>query len=911
MPVRIKDIFLDALDQPASDREAWLARECPDDAMRQRVIELLAAHDVAPTFAPPKADSALLDPAATRVEDIGDAIGEDDKYILVRRLGEGGFGVVFLAQQRHPVERPVALKLLKIASDGSQIAARFDAERQTLARMDHPQIARVFDAGATERGRPYFVMEYVDGQPITGFCYGRQMLLVERLELFAKVCMAVQHAHGKGVIHRDLKPGNILVTLVDGRPVPKVIDFGIAKAIDPLADVEGDAPPQMTLEAQIIGTPQYMAPEQATLGRKYVDTRSDIYSLGTVLYELIASSPPFDPEELRRAGLDEVCRIVRERVPTRPSTRIATDTNWPTVRRRKLSRLVAGEVDWIVMRAMEKEPDRRYATAAELADDLRRFIRHEPVHARPPSQVYAAQKFIRRHRPEVALASLAAAALLGVAVVATVKERQARDARDLARRNESTAIANATRARDAEQRAVEQARHAATELSRADAIATFARQLLAGIGPSVARGRDSSLLKDLLDIATRNADPSLARQPTIDLIVRTMIAQAQYDLGDYDAAARTLRPSYDATRASVRDSPERLRAGTLLASILSESGDAAGALTIGQETSDGYERIGDGRSADALSARIAFASTLRRSRRYADALAIDEGVLAQLVAVDAGDDELGLRVRNAIASLLVDLHRPLEALARWQDVLAIQQRRHGSNHPGTLATMSNLAVVYDRTGRPDLAERYDRLVLEQERRIYAPGHPNLVKTLNNLAAVLLNVDRVDEAAACLDEASAIVAARPESTRRFARPLMVQTAELRMRQGRPDDAIAIATALRDDYAAEFGPNGARTLGASGVLLGCLADAGRFDEASRVLAGIDLDALPHELPDEQHAILHAVAAQVLFGLGKPAEATRSLDAARVFTTPVEEGGALLARRLAKVVAATQPTTRVADR
>jgi serine/threonine-protein kinase len=360
------------------ERQAFVEQACAGDAgLRHRVERLITNHFRAGGF---------LERPAVEVETVLVPEAVIGPYKLLEPIGEGGMGVVYVAEQSQPVRRKVALKVIKPGMDTRQVIARFEAERQALAMMDHPNIAKVHDAGATESGRPYFVMELVPGIPITEYCDRERLSIPERLELFVLVCRAVQHAHQKGIIHRDLKPSNILVTVIDGAAVPKVIDFGIAKAT-------GVALTDQTLETafhQLVGTPLYMSPKQADLSGMDVDTRSDIYSLGVLLYELLTGSTPFDQETLRQAAFDEVRRIIREDEPPRPSTRLSTlGESLSTVSAsrnaepRHLSRAVRGELDWIVMKALEKDRTRRYETANDFADDVIRHLNNQPVEAGP------------------------------------------------------------------------------------------------------------------------------------------------------------------------------------------------------------------------------------------------------------------------------------------------------------------------------------------------------------------------------------------------------------------------------------------------------------------------------------------------------------------------------------------------
>jgi serine/threonine protein kinase/WD40 repeat protein len=449
-PWREAALFEAAAQLVGAERAAFLNGACHGDpALRQRLEALLSAHDTKDSFLGPEAPAPESEPVQTIKMDVADDPADDavgmtvGRYKLLEKVGEGGCGVVYVAEQTEPVRRRVALKVIKLGMDTKQVVARFEAERQALAMMDHPNIAKVLDAGTTETGRPYFVMELVRGIRITEYCDQANLSTKERVDLFIKVCQAIQHAHQKGIIHRDIKPSNILVTLHDGMPVPKVIDFGIAKATEGRLT---DATVYTQLH-QFIGTPAYMSPEQAEMSGLDIDTRSDIYSLGVLLYELLAGSTPFDAKELVASGIEAMRKTIREREPVRPSTRFATlkgEELTTTAKHRsadtsKVMHQLKGDLDWIVMKCLEKDRTRRYETANGLAFDLKRHLNNEPVLARPPSAAYKFQKAFRRNKLAFSAAAAVAAALvagIGVSSWQTVEARKAQRATEAARNSE-------------------------------------------------------------------------------------------------------------------------------------------------------------------------------------------------------------------------------------------------------------------------------------------------------------------------------------------------------------------------------------------------------------------------------------------------------------------------------------------
>ena len=468
-----RSIFIAALEKDdAAERAAYLDQACAGDApLRERIERLLKAHEPADSFL--ERGPAVLD-ATDNYEPIAERPGTViGPYKLMEQIGEGGMGLVFVAEQQRPVRRRVALKIIKPGMDSRQVIARFEAERQALAILDHQNIAKVLDAGTTESGRPYFVMELVHGVPITTYCDANQLTTRQRLKLFVPICHAIQHAHQKGIIHRDIKPSNILVTMYDDKPVPKVIDFGVAKATEQRLT-------EKTIYTQfgtLVGTFEYMSPEQAEMNAFGVDTRSDIYSLGVLLYELLTGTTPLEKARLLHAALDETVRLIKEEEPLRPSARLSSSNNLPKIAAARgtdpdrLSGIVRGELDWIAMKCLEKDRSRRYESASALARDIERHLADEPVEACPPSAGYKLRKLAGKNRKALATAGafvllLVVAALAGTtqAIRATLAEAKARKAQALAEEQFALAQKSETKAHQAQQVAQAQRQQAVTNL---------------------------------------------------------------------------------------------------------------------------------------------------------------------------------------------------------------------------------------------------------------------------------------------------------------------------------------------------------------------------------------------------------------------------------------------------------------
>jgi serine/threonine protein kinase len=745
---RIKEIFLTALDKPeGSEREAYLAQACGRDASwRDRVTELLRVHaqagDFLETPVSGAAELAAITPTGP-TEKPGDKIGH---YKLLEQIGEGGCGVVYMAEQEAPLRRRVALKVIKLGMDTRQVVARFEAERQALALMDHPNIARVLDAGATETGRPYFVMELVRGVKVTEYCDEEQLSTEARLNLFIEVCHAIQHAHQKGIIHRDLKPSNILVTVNDGVPVPKVIDFGVAKAIgQQLTDKT-----IVTAFEQFIGTPAYMSPEQAVMTSLDVDTRSDIYSLGVLLYELLTGHTPFEQKELVAAGLDEMRKTIREREPLRPSTRLSRllKAEQTTVAQRRqaqppqLIHLVRGDLDWIVMKCLEKNRGRRYETANELAEDVARHLGDEPVSARPPGRVYRLHKLVRRNKLLFAAGAAVLAALLiglGLSTWLFFREQSAR-----------------RRAVWAEQVETLSLERAVAEANKSRQVSQFFKDMLEGVGPSVAKGRDTTLLKEILDKTAERVGRELKDHPETEAELRYTLGNVYLAMGQkpnaeamHRRALYIRRGLWGGLNTNVANSLEGL------ASALNWPGAADRAEPFCQEAlsirskllgpehlqvasslvSLGYLRILQGREWEAE-------DPLRRG------LAIRRKLL--------GNDNV--EVVDALTKLCLCLcreGRPAEAETFGREAVAIQTRIAGSA-PDLVKTTAQfrLASALQLQDKFPEAEVLNRQCLESFRTLLNPEHTLAIQGLSDLAMVLAGNGKLEEALTLAREGAA-------------------------------------------------------------------------------------------------------------------------------------------------------------
>lgn len=683
--------------------------EAAQDQLLERICAGQSTADVVDT----RDRQSVTEPMTGR-DQPGATIGA---FKLLERLGEGGFGEVFAAEQSEPIRRRVAVKIIKPGMDSRAVVARFEAERQALAMMDHPNIARVLDGGTTPGGRPYFVMELVRGVPITAYCEENRLSPRERIELMVPVCRAIQHAHQKGIIHRDIKPGNVLVTILDGKAVPKVIDFGIAKAIAGTNTLTDKT--IYTAFRQFIGTPAYMSPEQILQSGVDVDTRSDVYALGVLMYELLSGSPPFDTEILLKEGLERMQQVVREQDPPKPSTRVMTmdagrRTSIAAARRlqpEKLGGVLRGELDWMVMKAVEKDRNRRYQSPMEFAEDLQRFLVGDAVKASPPSGWYRARKFVRRYRvPITGVGAVTAALMVGFVAFAW----QAR-------------IAN--RERDI---AVEAQRAEAAERAKASIIADFMSETLRGAGPSVARGRDATMLKEMMrNAAERIERGDLAVHPEAELKLRSTIGNTYRAIASYDDAQRVLGPAVDLSRRTYAgDHPAIATALLDVAELLVEKGDFASAKPVATEALEMSRRLEPDGSAHLARALGALAAVVHPLGDPVAAESLAREAIAILRTLSPRPREALPNALEALSGILRDQGKRADAEALVRESLAIRRAAAPGDDPGVAIALGNLATL--RTDQHDLdgGEALASESLEMLRRLYKDGHSVLATALN-------------------------------------------------------------------------------------------------------------------------------------------------------------------------------------
>ncbi len=703
---KIKEIVADALERKSGERVAFLEEACAQDApLRAEVESLLAAYD--------EAGGLSEHPLAGKLPEIPVELTHIGPYRLIRQLGIGGMGQVWLAEQTEPVRRRIALKLIKAGMYDAAVVQRFQAERQSLALMDHPAIAKVFDAGATPAGQPYFVMEYVDGLPITDYCDEKRLDIRDRLKLLLRVCAGVQHAHQKAIIHRDLKPSNILVVEVDGKPMPRIIDFGLAKVTAPA--VVGET--AFTQLGVFLGTPGYMSPEQADPDVRDIDTRTDVYSLGVVLYELLTGYLPFDAMQWKERRLDQVLRHLRETDPQRPSTRVSTnrDTSTASAEARgtqpgQLVSLLRGDLDWITLKALERERERRYSTVSEFAADIERYLENRPVVARPASRAYRLRKYVRRNRVAVAVAGGAFALLVAFALMQAA-----------------------------------QLRHTTRERDRANRITQFMTSMFKVSNPSEARG-NTVTAREILDKSSKEIDAGLSDDPELRAQMMDVMGEVYGNLGLFGRSHVLLSQAVDIRRRVLGpNDAQTLTSMDHLAWTLCREGHYAEAEKMQRETLDARRRVLGPENPDTLESIENLAWSLKEQSHYAEAEKLQRETLdirRRILGVEHPDTLVSM---TDLAASLSGQGNFAEAEKLERDALDIQRRILGPENPRTMTSMNNLGNTLNQEDKYPEAEKLQRETLDIQGRVLGPEHPDTLRSMVNLALTLNQEHRYSDA----------------------------------------------------------------------------------------------------------------------------------------------------------------------
>ncbi len=769
----------------------------------------------------PTLDSAA-DPVGVPAPDLG-SVGP---YRLIRKLGEGGMGQVWLAEQSAPVKRKVALKIIKAGRYDASALLRFDLERQTLAIMDHPAIAKVFDAGSTAEGQPYFVMEYVPGLPITTYCDQKHFSVPGRLELLMKVCEGVQHAHQKAIMHRDLKPSNILVVEVDGKPMPRIIDFGIAKAISEQAQDET----LVTRVGGMVGTPGYMSPEQADPTVRDVDTRTDVYSIGVLLYELLTGVLPFDAGQWKTKPFHEVLRELQEEDPPSPSTRISGNSNSTTAAQRRntdprqLTSLLRGDLDWIALKSLEKDRGRRYGTPSELAADLGRYLRNEPVVARPASTAYRTKKYIQRHKFGVAAATAMALLVVGFAVMQTIQLRRT------------------TRERD-----------------RADRVTKFMTGMFKVSNPSEARGNDIRA-REILDKAAKDIDTGLANDPELQAQMMNVMGNVYQSLGLISTSEPLLRRTWEIRQRVLGPrNPDTLKSQSDLAIAVLAQSHYPEAEKLCRQAMETRRQVLGPEHHDTLDSAVLLATILGYEGRYPEAEELDRNALDVLRRKFGPQDSLTATALSLQADTLTHEEKYPEAEKSAREALETDRRMLGADHPSVLRDMFNLGGILTEEKHYTEAEEVSKELIESARRVLGPQHPGTLTAMVNLAELLGEEKRYGEA----EKLDRDVLGIEQKTLgpKHARTLytMGNLGFVLIEEKKYSEAEEILRRALDDMRRVLGPSHDVTTGATYKLARVLALEGKRDEAFVTLRAyadsfVAVDDIDHLEKDEHFLTLH---------------------------------------------------------
>jgi serine/threonine protein kinase/tetratricopeptide (TPR) repeat protein len=834
-PHAAKAIFMTALDKAdPAERAAYLAAACGgDELLRQRVELLLKAHSDPGSFMPSPA--ATID--APVAESPGTVIGA---YKLLEQIGEGGMGTVWMAQQAEPVRRLVALKLIKAGMDSNQVIARFEAERQVLAIMDHPSIAKVHDGGVTTSGRPYFVMELVKGVPITDFCDQSQFSVEERLGLLISVCQAVQHAHQKGVIHRDLKPANVVVTRQEGVPAVKVIDFGIAKAMgQQLTDKT-----LFTGFAQMIGTPLYMSPEQAA-GGPDIDTRSDIYSLGVLMYELLTGTTPFDMERFKEAGYDEIRRIIREEEPPRPSTRISTlgqlVTTVSTHRKsdpRRLSQLVRGELDWIVMKCLEKDRNRRYETANGFAMDVQRFLADEPVLACPPSVGYRFRKFVRRNKGPVLAVSLITVALVVGATAAAVGLVRALRAEKNATEQRLIAEGEREDARKAERNERAQRQLAQKRLKQIEKREDILASIFSDLNPSAEKEGGLPLATQIgqrLETATEELSAEAAGEPVRAARLQNLLGAAQRELGSRDKAIALHSQALETLKRELGpDDPDTIATMGLLAQAYRAAGQFDKSIPLLEQALEKHKAVSGPHHLDTLDFTNGLALCYLEAGQFTRSIRLNEPTLEMMKATLGPTHRATLACLNNLAMAYRAAGQLDKALPLYQQAADGYNASLGPDNVATLTSVNNLGMAYHAAGQDEKAIPLHERTLLRQRAKLGPAHLDTLASMNNLALAYRALRQFDRAISLDEQTLEIVRLTlgPDHPRTLAS--MHNLALDYKESGQPHKAVPLYEQTLEKKKATLGDGHPDTLKSMVNLGAAYRDMGQTDKAISLLS-----------------------------------------------------------------------------